>query len=217
MPLVGRTYIQDSDPGAVGYGYEWLHSNGTLKTRNATNTAWVTTGNVLTNYNGLVPVSGATMTGALNGVTGWAPVASPDFTTSAKRAGIDLVDQNQLTTAINNLNASIDDKVQSAVSTLVKSGTAAGVNIAVASGTLTPATPGGQITIPLPAYSDGTTAAESECKWSLSVRSIPDQGNGLKLVTVTQVSGRTYTAIAQRDDLVTSVVTLDYMIIGIRS
>jgi hypothetical protein len=35
-------YMQDADPGAVGARKAWLHSDGTLKYRNATNDGWIT-------------------------------------------------------------------------------------------------------------------------------------------------------------------------------
>ena len=216
MSLVGFRYIQDTDPGAVGLGFQWLKSNGLLYERNTTNTAWVPIGTLASNNYGLVPVTGATMTGNLSGVTGWAPLASPNFTTSAKRDGIDLVDANELASAIDGVESTIDSKVSEAISTVFSTTSISKNNIAAGSGLLTPATPGGSISIPLPTYSDGSTASISDCSWSLSVHSIPDQGNGLKLVNVTNTSGVTYTAYAQRDDGATSVVTLSYIIIAIR-
>lgn len=195
MPLVGFRYVQDSDPGAVGYGYQWLHSNGTLKERNASNTAWITIGTVTTTNMGLVATSGANMTGALTGVTGWAPVASPNFTTSAQRAGINLVDQTELAAAIAALDASIDAKVASAVSTIVDTSVSFGNNFVATTGELTP-TPSYNSTcqVPIPSYANGQVAQESECTvmvapsdWGINTVSLG--GDTSKMQSVVKQSG----------------------------
>ena len=114
MSLVGNRYIATSDPGAVGAGYQWLHSTtGDLKERNTSNAAWVYVGNVnLINY-GSLPTTGGAMTGAITGVTGWATVASPNFTTSAKLAGVNLATTNDLTALQNTLTASVNAQIES--------------------------------------------------------------------------------------------------------
>lgn len=159
-----QRWLQDSDPGgSASYGEQWLHSNGTLRERTQSGT-WSVIGNVLTTNMGLVATSGANMTGALTGVTGWAPVASPNFTTSAQRAGINLVDQNELTAAINALEASIDSRVSEAVSSIVDTSVSFGNNFAVATGELTPSPSyNSTVTVPKPTYANGETPADDEC------------------------------------------------------
>ena len=98
MALVANRYTQSTDPGAVGTGYQWLNSTtGNLYERNTTNTAWVLVGNVNLVTLGALMRTGGVMSGAITGVTGWAPLDSPDFTTVAKLSGVNLATVNDLT------------------------------------------------------------------------------------------------------------------------
>lgn len=67
MALIGNTYVLDTDPGAVGYGYFWQKMNGDRSARNTSNTAWVAQGNVNQAYSGAAPLSGFTAQGDLWG------------------------------------------------------------------------------------------------------------------------------------------------------
>lgn len=165
MSLIGSRYVQASDPGAVGFGYQWANSSsGILYERNTTNTGWVQIGNTNSASYGLLPLSGGTMTGAIAGVSGWAPETSPDFNTSAKLEGVNLATTNDLSTLQTNLEDYVDAQVASA---LASQGVTSEVssNTAIQTGRLQGATPLTTITIPLPVFPDGQTATEAQCKW----------------------------------------------------
>jgi hypothetical protein len=123
MSLWGCRYIQDEDPSGDldfgGAGFEWYSPTpGDLKIRDTTNTTWNSVGNSdLTNL-GNVPVTGATMEGALTGVTGWALADSPDFTTAAKLDGIDLATVNDLSTLQTTLEELIAAQIASGMAGL---------------------------------------------------------------------------------------------------
>lgn len=165
MPLAGARYIQDSDPGAVGFGYEWAKpSTGELYARNTSNTAWVLVG-ILDNANlGNIPLSGGAATGALTGATGLAPTSSPDFTTSAKRDGVNLARMTDLTDLATTLRAEFASIASSLVSSQVPSSLTA-ANLAVGGGSQSfsgTAISNQSVTIPLPIFSDGTTATDAQ-------------------------------------------------------
>lgn len=171
MSLVGFRYIQANDPGAVGTGYQWANtSSGILYERNTSNTAWVAVGNVnQTNYGSLAR-TGGTMTGAISGVTGWAPVDAPDFTTSAKLGGVNLATVNDLSNLQTLLTDLIDQKIASSLSSQTVSSSIL-ANTAISTGVLTfdyptlTSTWAPTQTIPLPNFPDGQEATESQCKW----------------------------------------------------
>jgi hypothetical protein len=157
------------------------------------------------------------MTGNVAGATGWAPNDSPNFTTSAKLNGVDLATTVNLsdtsTTILNGIAPKITEAIAATASGLSVKG-----SIAYDQGLLTPATVGATIVIPQPLYPDGTKANLSDCRWTIGVYSIPDQGNGLKSVVVTNPGGsNTYTAVCTRDDGLQSSPTMSYLIIGIKS
>ena len=107
------------------------------------------------------------MTGAIAGVTGWAPVDSPDFTTVAKLAGVNLATVNDLSALQTTLENLIDQKV---ASTFAAYGSTSDVlaNTAILTGEFQFTSAGSWSTtqtIPLPTYPDGSTATEAECKW----------------------------------------------------
>lgn len=169
MALVGSTYIQATDPGAVGYGYSWKNSStGNVYDRNTSNTGWVFLYNSNQVNGGLLPLTGGTMTGAIAGVSGWAPETSPDFNTSAKLGGVNLATTNDLSTLQTTLEDYVDAQVASA---LASQGVTSEVssNTAIQTGTLKGATATTAVTIPLPVFSDGQTATEAQCKWIVSI------------------------------------------------
>jgi len=117
MSLIGNTYVQSSDPGAVGFGYYWMNSTtGAIKVRNTTNTAWVTVGNTDQSNIGLLPKTGGKVTGNITGPTGWSPDTSNDFT-SLSIGGYDVSTEAYVDTKIAALEAAINSKVQSAMNT----------------------------------------------------------------------------------------------------
>jgi hypothetical protein len=170
MSLIGFRYVQASDPGAVGAGYQWYNtSSGIVYERNTTNTGWVSIGNANSTSYGLLPLSGGTMTGAIAGVSGWAPETSPDFNTSAKLEGVNLATTNDLSTLQTNLEDYVDAQVASALASQGVTSEVAS-NTAIQTGTLKGATATTAVTIPLPVFSDGQTATEAQCKWIVSIR-----------------------------------------------
>lgn len=169
MALAGSRYIQSNDPGAVGFGYQWANSStGILYERNTSNTAWVQIGNTNSANYGLLPLTGGTMTGAIAGVSGWAPETSPDFNTSAKLEGVNLATINDLSTLETNLENYVNDQIASALSSQGTT-TEVATNLAIGTGTLKGATATTAVTIPLPLFSDGQQASEAQCKWIVSL------------------------------------------------
>ena len=165
MALVGNRWIQATDPGAVGFGYQWANSSsGILYERNTSNTGWVQIGNTNTTNYGLLPLTGGAMTGAISGVTGWAPETSPDFNTSAKLEGVNLATTNDLSTLQTNLEDYVDAQVASAIASQGVTSEVSS-NTAIQTGRLQGATPLTTITIPLPVFSDGQSATQGQCKW----------------------------------------------------
>lgn len=158
MALIGNTYIQAGDPGAVGFGYWWAHpTTGVVKSRNTSNTGWVSQGNWNTVNSGSLPLTGGVMTGAITGVSSWAPIASPDFTGTPQKGGIALATVNDLSTAITSLQSLIDLQVSSALSS-TSAAISIGNNLAFGSGG---GLDHGQ-TVPLPQYSNGDDATQDE-------------------------------------------------------
>ena len=165
MALIGNRYTQSTDPGAVGTGYQWLNSTtGNLYERNTTNTAWNSAGNVNLSTLGALMRTGGVMSGPITGVTGWAPLDSPDFTTVAKLSGVNLATVNDLTALQTALEARIKAEAQAAVATAL-GGVSGSQNIAVGFGTLVGATATTPVTIPLPTFPDGVQATQAQCKW----------------------------------------------------
>ena len=169
MSLIGNTYVTSSDPGAVGFGYQWSNtSTGNMYARNVSNTAWTLIGNANQVNLGLAPKSGFAATGAVTGVSGWAPVDSPDFSTSAKLDGISLATVNDVTNLSTNMYSTIQSLIAQAMSSYVTS-TSAQSNVCVSSGVLNFESNNNVQTIPLPVFdSDTKMATESQCKWHVS-------------------------------------------------
>ncbi len=157
MALVGHRYIQDTQPGTPpSGGYEWFDtSSGLLWIRNMANTSWVQVGDSGINYMGNVPVVGATMTGALVGVTGFAPNATPDFQGSAKRDGIELATKGDISSLRRELMAKFNQMSAEAMSALSGS-SGSGHNIAIKTGFVEPTTVAFSFQIPKPQYDGGT-------------------------------------------------------------
>ena len=202
-------------------GYDAVDT-GTGKIYICTGTAWSEIGNINTTNLGLLALTGGTMSGSILGATGWAPSDSPNFTSSAKLGGVDLVTADTLAstkdTILNSISPKITEAVASTTSAIdVKS------NMAMAMGFLFPIgttkTEGQTDTIPLPTYPGGATAAPSECVWTVGIYSIPDNGNGLKkILTTNPGNGLSYTCDCYLDaGNWTGHAVLQYMIIGVKS
>lgn len=162
--LVGNRYIGTGTlpPPVAGYQAQDT-TTGNLYESNTAATAWVQIGNVNSANYGMLPLAGGTMTGAIAGASGWAPLDAPNFTTSAKLGGVDLATVTNLSDTSTTILNSISPKITEAVAG-ISSAITVKSNIARAVGTLTFTTSATQ-TIPLPTYPDGTTAAEADCKW----------------------------------------------------
>ena len=167
--LIGNVYVQANDPSAVGFGYFWANSStGDLYARNTSNTAWVKQGNLNQAQGGALPLTGGAMTGAISGVSGWAPETSPDFNTSAKLEGVNLATTNDLSTLQTNLEDYVDAQVASAIASQGVTSEVSS-NTAIQTGTLKGATATTAVEIPRPVFSDGQVAEEAQCKWIVSI------------------------------------------------
>lgn len=168
MALIGFRYVQSTDPGSVGAGYQWLDTTtANLYERNTCNSAWDYLYNVNQITGGLLSRNGGVMAGAITGVTGWAPLDSPNFTTVAKLNGVNLATMNDLQALNASLLALIKAEAQIAVTNAL-GGVTGNQNIAIGSGTLKGATKDSPVTIPLPFFPDGVQATQAQCKWHVS-------------------------------------------------
>lgn len=173
MALVGNRYIQSSDPGAVGAGYQWLDSTtGNLYERNTTNAGWVLFANVNQTNGGLLPLTGGNLSGSITGATGFATVDSPNFTTAAKLEGVNLATTRDLDNLQELLSGEIDQKVSSSLSALIGGQNA---NVAVKEGVETKTVTqwkAGTATLTPPQFSDGTTATDAQCTVHVALHGI---------------------------------------------
>ena len=227
MALIGNRYTQSTDPGAVGTGYQWLNSTtGNLYERNTTNTAWVLVGNVNLVTLGALMRTGGVMSGPITGVTGWAPLDSPDFTTVAKLSGVNIATVNDLTALQTALEARIKAEAQAAVTTAL-GGVSGSQNIAVGFGTLVGATATTPVTIALPTFPDGVQATQAQCKRVVAplrgktgdtsdafYQYFRDSSDATDLDPTTSLSFCAYHAKSDRS--LKSATTVFYLIIGVR-
>ena len=161
-------WIQNTDPGSNASAFdEWDNPDtGDIYYRKADNSGWVYGGNVNDENLGFAPVSGFDATGAITGVSGWAPVDSPNFTTSARLENIDLATINDLNDVKNLLITSINSRITSAITNYQKKMSVSD-RYAMDYGILTFAA-GTSVaqTIPLPIFaSDGVKATQAQSKW----------------------------------------------------
>ena len=113
MALVGNRYVNATDPGAVGAGYQWLNTtNGNLYERNTSNTAWVSQGNVNSALYGAAPISGFTAQGAINGATGLATLSASNFQ-SLQLNSVNVATVNDLADAQTAILKAVDSKINS--------------------------------------------------------------------------------------------------------
>ena len=113
MALVGNRYVNATDPGAVGAGYQWLNtSNGILYERNTSNTAWVSQGNVNSSLYGAAPISGFTAQGAITGATGLATLSASNFQ-SLQLNSVNVATVNDLADAQTAILKAVDSKINS--------------------------------------------------------------------------------------------------------
>lgn len=164
--LYGSRYIGDADPGAVGAGFEWADTtSGDLKVRNTSNSSWVTVGNINNTNLGLLALAGGAMTGSITGAHALAPVNSPNFTGTPQKSGANLATETYVDAVETDLLSTIGDKVSEAIANIT-SNFSVNANLAIGMGVLLSDSGNSfRITVPLPTYPGGASAAESECKW----------------------------------------------------
>ena len=218
--LTGTRYIGNGTLPTAIAGYDAVDtSTGNLYASNSTATGWVLIGNINQVNMGLAAITGFTATGAIVGATGWAPVAAPNFTTSAKRDGVDLATTVQLSDTSTSILASIAPKISEAIASLSTAITVKG-SIAMAHGVLTFAANTSQ-TIPLPTYPDGSTAAESDCRWSAGVIAFDNPadslGNFQLMTSGTLPLSRTFYSVMKNGAGAFRSTWVSYLIIGIKS
>lgn len=218
MALVGNVYIQATDPGAVGFGYWWVNSTtGAAYSRNVTNTSWVPQGNWNYTNSGNMPLTGGIMTGNITGVTGWAPINSPNFTGSPQKLSVDLATVNDLSDLDSELRSLINSLVSSAVASMASSISISN-NICFLQGNLTGNSGNSyQVTVPLPSFPDAT-ATEDQCYWAIWPSYADNDAGGvaISLIDVSPVSGRNYHARVATNDNISHDLVCGYLIIGVR-
>lgn len=222
MSLIGFRYFDSSDPGAVGAGMEWYNkATGNLYIRDSTDASWVLVGNSDVASLGNLPLAGGNMTGAITGVSGWAPEDSPDFTTVAKLNGDDLVTSTDLSNTRTDIINLIDARVQAAIASSTGAVTGTNASIAKLRGSGSGQS-GTSFTIPLPTYpGSGETADESDCVWVPTITgfSADDYTAGASyawsLRLVQSGSTRTYT-ITQVNGHRLFDCYYEYVIIGVK-
>lgn len=163
--LTGTRYIGTGTEPTPVAGYDLVDtSTGNYKVSNSSSTAWVLVGSVNSPNLGMLPLTGGTMTGAIAGAHGLATLDAPNFTTSVKLNGVDLATTTNLSSTSTTILDSIAPKINEAIAG-ISSAFSVKSSVARAVGLLTFTTTATQ-TIPLPTYPDGTTASESDCKWT---------------------------------------------------
>ena len=225
--LVGSRYIGTGSLPTPVAGYDAINtSTGNQYVSNSSSTAWVLVGNVNTLNLGLVPVTGAVMTGALTGATGWAPDDAANFATKAYIAGIDIATVDELAAQKTEIMDLITPKITEAIASTTA---AVGVNskIAKAMGvlTFTPANnyiaPAVQ-TIPLPTYPSGEIAHETECVWCVFPVEISfavgyaGPENQTLYYSVDPTTNRTFSAYTKVNNVYQGT-KIGYMIIGVKA
>lgn len=229
--LTGTRYIGSGTEPTPLLGYDLVNTvTGDYKVSNTSATAWVLVMNVNQTNGGLAPVTGFTATGAITGATGWAPNDSPNFTTTAKLNGLPLATQSDLSTTQTTILNSIAPKISEAVAA-VTTGITTSANVAMASGvlTFTSATPQ---TIPLPTFSDGSSASEAQCKWMVGLVSnsatpsafalgwpcgrSDSNGDTSLIMTANPTTTRTFAIYLQDKGGNIYSATVSYLIIGTR-
>lgn len=175
MALVGNTFYQASslDPGAGYPMYFWAQTNtGLLYIRNAADNAWVLVGDSSQPYLGQLCTQGGNMNGAITGAHGLSPAYVNNFAAASLRMGGDLVSTK---TYVDQQVAILNAAIAAGISTAISSSPAFSVynKVAKLTGVWGPYSNsvGGTATIPLPIYSDGVVADESECVWGVALSS----------------------------------------------
>lgn len=181
MAQYGNVFIQDTDPGGAAVaGNEWYAITAGLKyIRNLASNAWIANGTLNDRYDGNIPRTGGTASGAMTG-TGAADGTNPNFSTSANLQGWSLATMAD----VEALRQTLYSDITTNLSNLVSSTRQAALpkdSIAVLSGSVFNL-PGSltSYTIPLPYFDDGVQATAGQVRmygmfmpdWSLYSDSI---------------------------------------------
>lgn len=175
----GVVYVQEEDPGAVGFGNEWrVPSTGNCYVRNPSNSAWTYFGNANQVNGGFATKDGFTLTGALTGPTGWAPSSSPDFTTSLTIAGVNAATVNDLSALRKLVDASMDARIAEQMAVFT-SAVSINDSFAFGQGIIVGSTYDDPIVVPAPQFtSDGTTASSTNSTINLMITPMYAVGTG---------------------------------------
>ena len=233
--LAGNVYANpsSSDPGAVGFGYQWAQTDtGNWYYRNTSNTAWVFAFNSNQVNMGLLPLSGGTMTGAILGASGLMPTSGGDFSVAPTINGNTIATTAYVDTQIATVQASITTQIATAIAQIP--GLSVGSKIAIGAGRAAMTmsggggpTPTGTYTLPLPVYGDGTTAVQSEvngryyawlANWSWGDEVVSSEVSAYDIKEQT-ANSRTFIATYTNNSgvAVSPTLYIGYIIIGIKS
>lgn len=172
MALVGNRYVNATDPGAVGAGYQWLNTtNGNLYERNTSNTAWVSQGNVNSALYGAAPISGFTAQGAINGATGLATLSASNFQ-SLQLNSVNVATVNDLADAQTAILKACDAKINSGLSG-INASSIYSTFLAFGQGVIADGA-----TVPLPSFGDRTALATEIVYLGVDLYEMPSQFTG---------------------------------------
>lgn len=114
--LNGTAPVASDVPQNNLQGYQWQNGT-TLYEWNTGTSQWVLIGNLGNSGYGLLSKAGGAVTGAITGPSGLAPIDAPNFTTSAKLNNVNLATVDDLSALETKINATIDSKISSSIST----------------------------------------------------------------------------------------------------
>ena len=172
MALVGNRYVNATDPGAVGAGYQWLNTtNGNLYERNTSNTAWVSQGNVNTALYGAAHISGFTAQGAITGATGLATLSASNFQ-SLQLNSVNVATVNDLADAQTAILKAVDSKINSGLAG-INSSSIYSTLFAFGEGILNDGD-----TVPLPSFGDRTALPTEIVYLGADLWELPNQFTG---------------------------------------
>lgn len=114
--LNGTAPVASDVPQNNLQGYQWQNGT-TLYEWNTGTSQWIQIGNLGNSGYGLLSKAGGAVTGAITGPSGLAPIDAPNFSTSAKLNNVNLATVDDLSALETKINATIDSKISSSIST----------------------------------------------------------------------------------------------------
>lgn len=171
MALVGNVYIQasSSNPGAVGFGYEWYQTDtGDLYIRNTANDGWVLEGNADQTYIGNLSRQGGAMTGPITGSHGLMPLSGGNFTNAPTINNQAIATVDYVDTRDNYVMSQISAQVQTAIAAIP--GVSIQSSVVIWTGLVGGTTPSSNLVIPITeTYPDGSTISKADCQSFASI------------------------------------------------